>query len=128
MSEETRAKLREAHKHHPPGWYEKVCQAARNRSPEWRKKLSEIAKHRKPTPRQLAALAIGRSSGVWRHSQVGENNGNVILTWDKVAQIREMYATGGFSQEKLGSLFGVKQVTISAIVRHRIWRLNTLQG
>ena len=63
-----------------------------------------------------------------RHSQKGEDNGRAILTSEKVAQIREMYATGNFSQEKLGSLFGVKQVTISAIVRQIIWKFNTREG
>jgi group I intron endonuclease len=128
LSEQTKAKMREAAKHHPPGWYEKVCHAARNRGDEWRRKLSEIAKHRKPTVHQLACLELGRRSGVWRHSQEGENNGNCILTWDKVSQIREMYATGEYSQEQLGVMFGVKQITISVIVRHKRWKVNTHAG
>lgn len=128
MSEATKQKLREAAKHRPPGWYEKICHAARNRSPEWRKKLSESRKGLKPTPKQLTALEAGRLAGVWRHPVKGEDNGRAILTWEKVSEIREQYATGEFSQEQLGRLFGVKQVTISAIVRHRSWRINTLEG
>ena len=141
MSEETRAKLREVRKHPPPGWYEKVCHAARNRSPgwyervchaarnrssEWRRKLSEAAKRRTATPRQRAALAAGARLRFVNGIPVkGEANGRAILTWEKVSEIRDMYASGNFSQEKLASMFGVKQVTVSAIVRHKIWRLNT---
>jgi group I intron endonuclease len=128
LSEATRAKLREAARHRSPEWYTKICYAARNRSEEWKKKLAASSKGRKPTPRQLECLVAGRQSGVWRHSQVGEDNGNAILTWEKVSQIREMYATGNYSQEQLGLLFGVKQVTVSAIVRYRIWKVNTQTG
>ena len=124
LSEATRAKMR---KPRSPETVEKIRQAARNRSPEWRRKLSEAAKRRTATPGQRAALAAGTKlrfiNGV---PAKGEDNGRAILTWEKVSQIREMYATGSFSQEKLGLLFGVKQVTISAIVRHKIWRINTL--
>lgn len=127
MSEATRAKLREIQKHRSPEWQEKIRYAARNRSPEWRKRLSESHKGLKPTAKQLAALAAGRAAGVGRHCQKGEDNGNAILTWEKVSRIRQLYATGDFSQEKLGCLFGVKQITISAIVRHKIWKLNTRQ-
>jgi len=58
----------------------------------------------------------------------GETNGRAILTSEQVSVIREMYATGDYSQDQLGLLFGVKQVTISAIVRQKIWKINTLAG
>ena len=125
MSEATRAKLRQRRS---PETIEKIRHAARNRSPEWRRRLSESRKHLKPTPKQLAALAAGAKLRHVAGTTTGEDNGRAILTWDKVSEIRELYATGDFSQEKLGILFGVKQVTISAIVRHKIWRLNTLAG
>lgn len=128
MSEATKEKLRKAAKHRPPGWYDKICQAARNRSPEHRRKLSEAAKQRTATPKQLAALAAGAGLRHVRGTTKGEENGRAILTREKVSQIRELYATGSFSQEQLGLMFGVKQVTISAIVRHKIWRVNNPAG
>ena len=73
-------------------------------------------------------MAAGRLPGAKRAPVKGADNPNSILTWDKVSQIREMYATGDFSQEKRGSLLGVKQVTVSAIVSHMMWRLNTPAG
>jgi len=129
MSEATRAKLREAARHRSPEWYAKICYAARNRSEEWKKKLAASRRGHTPTANQLACLEAGRRRcGIWRHSQHGEDNANAILTWEKVSEIREMYATGNYSQEQLGLLFGVKQVTISAIVRHRIWKVSTQTG
>jgi len=128
LSEETKAKLRDAAKHRPPGWYEKICHAARNRGESWREKLREASTGRKPTAKQLAALEAGRQPGIWRPSKKGENNSNAILTWDKVSEIREMYATGNYSQEQLGLQFGVKQITISVIVRYKTWKLNTPAG
>ena len=124
----TRAKLREAAKHRPPEWYARICHAARNRSPEWRRKLSEAIKQRKVTPKQREALAAGARLRHINGTTKGEHNGRAILTWDKVFQIREMYATGNYSQDHIGLLFGVKQITISAIVRHKIWRINTQTG
>ncbi len=125
MPEATKAKLREAAKHRPPGWYDKVCRAARNRSPEWRRRLSEAGKGRKATPKQCAALAAGLKLRHINGANRGEGNGMAVLTWDKVAQIREMYATGDYSQRYLGRLFGVTQVTINGVVRHKGWKTNT---
>jgi group I intron endonuclease len=129
LSEATRVKLREAAKHRSPEWYEKICRAARNRSPEWRRKLSEAAKQRTATPRQREALAAGTKLRFINGKPMkGETNGRAILTSEQVSVIREMYATGDYSQDQLGLLFGVKQVTISAIVRQKIWKINTLAG
>jgi group I intron endonuclease len=128
MSEATRAKLREAAKHRSPETYAKICYAARNRSVEWRRKLAESRKGYVPTARQLAGLAAGRRPGVTRASVKGVDNPNAILNWDKVSQIRELYATGEYSQEQLGLRFGVHQITVSAIVRHKIWKVNTQTG
>ena len=128
LSEATRAKLREAAKHRSPEWYEKICYALRNRSAEWNKKLAESRKGRTATPKQRAALAAGTKLRHINGTTKGEDNGRAILTWDKVSQIREMYATGDYSQDQLGHLFGVTQLAISAVVRHKTWKLNTLAG
>ena len=82
LCEATKDKLREAAKHRPPGWYEKICYAARNRSPEWRKRLSESQKGHKSNPETTGGV---RSSvvclGHWRPSQRRvKDNGRAILT------------------------------------------------
>jgi len=47
---------------------------------------------------------------------------NAKLNEVKVAKIRRLYATGGYSQAVLGEKFGVHQSIISDIVRHKIWK------
>lgn len=43
------------------------------------------------------------------------------LDTDRAAAIRTLYATGKFSQETLGEMFGVRQTTISTVVRRVRW-------
>lgn len=50
----------------------------------------------------------------------GEEHYRAKLTDAQVRFIRGMYATGDITQEELGRLFGVHQVEISAIVRHKV--------
>ena len=54
-------------------------------------------------------------------NQAREKNGNAKLTELQVATIRRLYATGHHTQQRLGDLFGVRQITISHIVNHRLW-------
>lgn len=51
----------------------------------------------------------------------GEANGRSKLTRKDVENIRIMYATGNYTQETLGKLFGVAKVTIGLITRRKIW-------
>lgn len=43
------------------------------------------------------------------------------LTIEQVEEIRELYATGKYTQEKVGEKFGVSQVMIGRIVRNKNW-------
>lgn len=47
----------------------------------------------------------------------GERNPAAKLTDNQVAQIRNMYAQGGYTMEQLGGLFGVRFQHISRLVR-----------
>ena len=51
----------------------------------------------------------------------GEQNGRALLNEDQVRAIREEYARKGVSQRALAERFGVKQTTISGIVRREKW-------
>ena len=51
----------------------------------------------------------------------GENNKSAKLNDEIVRQICALYATGKYSQKKLGKQFGVAQQTISDICRGDIW-------
>lgn len=102
-SEETRAKLRGIIK-----------------SPEWRARIGDAHRGRPPHPNSLEALARGRSRP--RAPRPGELNPRALLTAADVREIRRRYAAGEGSQQAIADEYGVKQVTVSAIVRRRTWR------
>lgn len=52
----------------------------------------------------------------------GSLNPKVRLTETEVKKIRNMYANGGISQQKLADLFGVHRSTIADIVNNRTWQ------
>jgi hypothetical protein len=52
----------------------------------------------------------------------GELNPNAKLTLEMANEIRRRYAAGGVTQAALGVEFGVRQTTISTIVRGKKWR------
>lgn len=55
-------------------------------------------------------------------SQKGITGGYVKLTREKVLKIRETYANGGISQEKLGEKYGVSRGAIFAIIHRITWK------
>jgi len=56
------------------------------------------------------------------HQSFGEKNGSSKLTKEKVADIREMYATGNFSYRALGKIYKAGYRTIGHIVNYDIWK------
>lgn len=62
----------------------------------------------------------GNTKHAYRHGLMdehGESNPAAKLTDNQVAQIRNMYAQGGYTMERLGNLFGVRFQHVSRIVR-----------
>ena len=57
-----------------------------------------------------------------RSTHVGENNSNAKLTSDQVDEIRRLLVESNLSQEKIGKMFGVTQVLVSAIKLNKLWR------
>lgn len=51
----------------------------------------------------------------------GENSGNTKLTDSDVREIRRLYA-GGWLQLEIAGDFGIKQTTVSAIIRRETWK------
>ena len=51
----------------------------------------------------------------------GEDNFNAILTESQVLEIYRLASSRAMSQEKIGELFGVKQITVSNINTGRSW-------
>lgn len=54
--------------------------------------------------------------------RVGSNNGAAYLNEDLVLEIRELYATGNYTQVALGNKYGVVNTTIYKIVHRKIWK------
>jgi len=54
--------------------------------------------------------------------QHGEKNKQAKLTDDKVRTIRERYAAGGISMEKLASEYGISIGHVSVIISRKAWR------
>lgn len=55
-------------------------------------------------------------------AQRGENHALAKLTADDVLEIRRRWAAGGITQRDIGRQYGVKNVTICAIVTGRNWK------
>lgn len=51
----------------------------------------------------------------------GEGVHGALLTQNKADEIRRIYALGGVSQTALAKMFGVKQPTVSQVVRNVTW-------
>jgi group I intron endonuclease len=91
------------------------------RTSDTRKRMSQSAKGKISTIKQLEALTKGRIIRNKLHYR-GENNANAKLTNKEILEIKCLYQTNEYSEEELGRKFGVKQVTISAIITGKNWK------
>lgn len=58
----------------------------------------------------------------WANATVqSRNRGYVKLSMEKAEQIRNMYAAGNISQQKIADLFGVSQLLVSRVIRKLQW-------
>ncbi len=87
--------------------------------PKTREKLSAAAQRRPVTLRMRLALLIGQKA---KKNLRGEKNPNAKVTSSQAQEIRHLYQSGEHTQQELAELFGVKQVTISAIVTGKRWK------
>lgn len=51
----------------------------------------------------------------------GEAHGNAKLTSDAVDEIRDLYATGAWTQQQLADLHGVSRPLVSLVVNRKVW-------
>jgi hypothetical protein len=70
---------------------------------------------------QLDNMRDAKAKGRGWHPR-GELNPKTHLTESQVREIRELYAAGGISQITIGSKYGIRQTSVSAIVRGQTWR------
>lgn len=91
--------------------------------PEGKFILHSCANKRCCNPAHLRAgtheenMADLRKHGGRRDMLAGEDNGRAKLTQEQADKIRELYATGEYSQMKLAELYCVSQVAVSKIIR-----------
>jgi hypothetical protein len=52
----------------------------------------------------------------------GERSSSAKLTEEQVRQIRQRYAAGGISQQKLAEEYGLKQAALGELIRRETWR------
>lgn len=147
-SEETKRKMSKAHKGRvfTEESKRKMSKSATGRkaSSEAKKKMSQSRKGREAwnkgieTPQEvkdkISKTLKGRPSPMKgrKHSEdtktlmsearSGENNARSIMTWEKVREIRRLYAAGGISQQKLANRFGCSKGCIKHILNNRSWR------
>ena len=68
--------------------------------------------------------AVGAKNGMYTHPEArmqGEKNPMAKLTWDQVRRIRALHCTG-MQQKDVATQFDVDKMTISLIVRNKIWK------
>ncbi len=56
-----------------------------------------------------------------RHAK-GEKNGRAKITKVEAGEIRELYKTGKYTQQKLGFDFGISQGVVSKILLNELWK------
>jgi len=54
-------------------------------------------------------------------SNQGARHGSAKLQADDVLKIRELYATGKYTQRQLGQMFGLSQPHVGEIIRRVVW-------
>lgn len=60
--------------------------------------------------------SMGRRRALTSEQAAKTNN------WARVERIRQLYATGRYTQVEIGKLMGIPQPTVSVIVRNKQWR------
>lgn len=56
-----------------------------------------------------------------RYSPKGAGNASAKLTEQEVARVRELWASGDWTQQAIANDFGLDQTTVSSIVRRKTW-------
>lgn len=90
----------------------------------------QIAKMYSTTREVISRIVLGKT---WKHlpsakmekrkrlSTKADLNPNAKLTWEQVRRIRSLYPSSGLSQDAIAKMFAVSQLTVSLIVRNKIW-------
>ena len=80
---------------------------------EQRKKMSAAAKGRPKSEEHRRKIGEANS---------GEKSNSAKLTWEKVREMRAIYARGGIGTRELGRQFGVGSSTAHNVVKRKTWK------
>jgi len=80
---------------------------------EQRKKLSAAHKGRSQSEEHRRKI---------REANSGEKSNSAKLTWEKVREMRAIYARGGIGTRELGRQFGVGSSTAHNVVKRKTWK------
>lgn len=64
---------------------------------------------------------LGLIFGLFDRDNTGENNGRSIMTWEKVREMRQLFATGRYTKQALADKFGIKKSQASNILLGYQW-------
>jgi Helix-turn-helix domain len=56
-------------------------------------------------------------------AQNSQNRSSTRLSWEKVEEIKKLYATGNYSQRALAAQFNVAVMTINHVLKGRCWKI-----
>ena len=123
-TDEMKRKMRKIQSNRSPEWQENMKKGMQKRGEEWRKKLSESRKYVTLTKKQLKSLESGRKQRYkdGREGLKGESNPRSKVNANMVREIRKLYMTGCYSQQKISDKFGINQSMVSKIVLRQAWR------
>ena len=98
---------------------EKISAALKGRKITWGSKIAATRLGQPANANQLRALAEGRSAPhtASQRKRMSVENPRRRLNDSEVREIRRLYATGDYTQERLASMFNVNQTHIGRIVR-----------
>lgn len=69
---------------------------------------------------QLDNMQDRAANGTWVTPR-GEKHGNTTLTKADVIEIREQYAAGGITLQRLADMYGISKAGVHRIIRRRTW-------
>lgn len=126
---------------HSREWKDNMSKIMKGRKNTWFSKMVETRKANgsfiisEEEKNRLRTLMVGRtlsdetkskisSSMKGKESKIkGEKCARAKLTWDIVKQIREEFAQGNISKNKLAKKYGVSQPAIKDIILNRTWKI-----
>lgn len=87
--------------------------------------LKEV-NHKKPVTLQqcdnsVENLEWSSHSHNMKHKAMCGNYHHQVLSYEDVEKIREMYASGNWTQKELCDIFGYKQPNMSKLINNKIW-------